>query len=51
MDDKKIEEAAEKYMNSEELRYFQEPCDCDVKDAFIAGAKWMYENKWNNIKK
>lgn len=35
MEENKIKEAAEKYMKSDELRYFQDPCDLDVKDAFI----------------
>lgn len=27
MEENKIKEAAEKYMKSDELRYFQDPCD------------------------
>ena len=49
MEENKIKEAAEKYMKSDELRYFQDPCDLDVKDAFIAGAKWSLNNQWVNI--
>ena len=48
MEESKIEEAAEKYMNSEELHYFQDPSDCDVYDAFIAGAKWALNNQCVN---
>lgn len=49
MEENKIEEAAEKYMKSDELRYSQDPCDGDVKDAFVAGAKWAIENKLHDI--
>ena len=50
MEENKIKEAAEKYMKSDELRYFQDPCDLDVKDAFIAGAKWALQNQWHDVK-
>ena len=46
-----IEEAAEKYMNSDELHYFQSPCDLDVRDACIAGAKWALSNQWQKIER
>ena len=49
MEENKIKEAAEKYMKSDELRYFQDPCDLDVKDAFIAGAKWALNNQWHDL--
>lgn len=48
-EDKRIKAAADKYMNSDELHYFQDPCDLDVKDAFIAGAKWALANQWHDI--
>ena len=47
----KIEEAAEKYMNSDELHYFQSPCDLDVRDSYIAGAKWALSNQWQKIER
>lgn len=50
MEENKIKEAAEKYMKSDELRYFQDPCDLDVKDAFIAGAKWALNNQWHDAR-
>lgn len=46
-----IKDAAEKYMNSDKLRYFQDPCDLDVKDAYISGAKWALENRWHDLRK
>ena len=51
MEENKIKEAAEKYMKSDELRYFQDPCDLDVKDAFIAGANWALQNQWHDASK
>lgn len=47
MNEDEIKTAAEKYLSSDEPHYFQDPCDLDVRDAFIAGAKWILEQAYS----
>ena len=51
MNEDEIKTAAEKYLSSDEPHYFQDPCDLDVRDAFIAGAKWALQNQWHDASK